>query len=559
MRAPSQGYPSYYNTTGTRGAVACELDVCSNVGAYILEKGGSAADAMIATLSCVGVMDSFHSGLSGGGFALVKTRYSDPVMIDYRETAPQAAHRDMYAKAPPNSSIVGGLAVAVPGEVRGWEQLHRLYGRLPWEQLLEPSIVIARRGFRVPAQLYSKIQWGGNLACLAPTLVPTFCPDGEPLPAGSLLRLPALADTLEQIATYGPNVMYEGPIAERMIETIQQHGGIMTMDDLRQFQVRIGQAASIDFRDKYRVWTTTAPSSGSVILSTLKTMEQYPDEPYYETDALHTHRFIEATKFSYGERTFLADPAFLPNVTAWEEHIIQPSVAKKRFDKIRDDTVRRMHKYDPQHWDVLSDKGTSHLNAVDAEGMSISVTTTINGIWGAFLSTPDGILLNNDMDDFSQPDRSNLFGYAPSPANYIAPGKRPMSSMSPFLIENRHTGEVEVIGGSAGGSRIITANLLLAYTYMSFHGQIDMQSVIDRPRWHHQLVPDLAFFEYEMPTWPFWHGYSNRTVEALQAKGHHPYFFGPGVSTAQAIVRRPDGHFVTASEVRQEEARGAAV
>ena len=556
MRARSQGYEPYYSTDGARGAVSCELDVCSNVGVYLLDKGGSAADAAIGVSSCVGAIDMFHSGIGGGGFALVKTRGNEPIMLDYRETAPARAHRDIFVGMPANASIFGGLAVAVPGEVRGWEQLHKLYGRLPWHEILAPAVTITRRGFRVPSQLYDRLLLAEGPICEHPALGRIYCPHGRLVQTGELIRLPDLARTYEAIARHGPDVMYAGPIAERMVNAVEAAGGIITMDDLRSYRVLVRMARSITYRNTYRIWATSMPSSGSVVLSALKTMEHFPDIPYDPNDVLHTHRLIEATKYAYGERTRFGDPAFVSNVTEMENRMVSADNAEARFRSINDTYVHPVEEYDPMQLDLVSDHGTSHLNVVDKDGMAIAATTTINGIWGSAVHTPDGILMNNDMDDFSSPDRSNQFGYVPSHANFIVPGKRPLSSMSPIMVENRHTGALELVVGSSGGSRIITANILTTYAYLSHHGNVSMDDVIARPRWHDQLLPPVTMFEYPGAHMP---GYDNATVRALTAKGHRATYMTPGLSNAQAIQYTYTGSWHAASEMRQYEARGAAI
>lgn len=452
-----------------------------------------------------------------------------------------------------------GLAVAVPGEVRGWEQLHRLYGRLPWSEILEPSIYLAKHGFRVPSELHNKMKVVEQQLCQAPQLARIHCPNGTIWPEGALLQRKDLGATLERIAQEGASAFYTGSIAQNTVDTVQAAGGILTLDDLHRYQVLFRDAHSIEYRGKYRVWTTSAPSSGAVLLSILKTMEHFPDKPYYVDDVLHTHRLIEATKFSYGERSMFGDPAFVKNVSYLEALSIQDDIGRARYERILDDRVRPVEDYNPEHFLVKEDAGTSHLSAVDERGMSISITTTVNGYWGSALVTPDGILLNNDMDDFSSPDRSNLFGYVPTPANYIAPYKRPLSSMSPFMVQSVETGQMELVAGSAGGSRIITANLLMAYTFMSHHGDISMQDVINRPRWHDQTQPEWTLYEWPVDRLPHFPGFDNHTVHALERLGHVPRYTEPGASTSQAIQRLSSGDYRTASELRQWEARGAAI
>lgn len=407
--------------------------------------------------------------------------------------------------------------------------MHALYGRLPWADVLQPAVEIARRGFRIPPQLKYAMDTLGDKLCDAPRLGDAYCPGGVMKELGDTVRLPELADTLEQIAVHGADAFYSGPIAERTVATVRERGGILDLADLQRFRVLFRAAQSIDYRGRYRIWSTTAPSSGAVLLSALRTLENYPDRPYDRHDVLQTHRAIEAAKFAYGERTRYGDPAYLSNVSAYEHDALSYEGGRRRFTKIDDTRTFPASYYNPSYEDSGEDHGTSHINAVDASGMAVSITTTINLWWGSLVQTPDGILLNDDMDDFSTPGTPNKFGYKPSPANYIEARKRPLSSMSPLLIESLPSGETQLIAGSAGGSRIITANLQMAYTFLSHHGRVDMQEVIRHPRWHHQLMPAETFFEYAIAELPDVHGYSNVYVATFLTQ----YRRGP---------RRPGAH-----------------
>ncbi|PKI82865.1 hypothetical protein MVES_003249 [Malassezia vespertilionis] len=509
MQAPSQGHAPAYPTTGNQSAVSCEVDMCSYAGMYLLEQGGSAADAAIGAALCVGVVDSFHSGIGGGGFALIKEPGQDPAVVDYREVAPQAAHRDMYKNKHVNASLFGGLAVAVPGEVRGYEAMHARYGKLPWSALFEPAITIARRGFLAPKQLALVVQFVGQPLCMLPWMQPHFCPNGQLLRTGEQVRFPALADTLARIAAHGPDTMYTGEFADRMVKSAAIAGGILTHDDLASYRAEFRNATYIDYQDQYRVWTVPAPASGVTLLSALRTMENYPSVPYSEHDALWTHRLIESAKFAYGEHSRYGDPAFVSGVRAMEAASISVAHGKARYHQINDTHVLPLDAYDPAHDDIQTSKGTSHLNAVDADGLAVSMTTTINTFWGSFVQTPDGITMNNGMNDFGVPGVPNNFGYVPSPANFIVGGKRPLSSMCPYMIQDGDA--LAVIGGSAGGSRIITANLQIAYAYLSSRGKVALQDAIARPRWHDQLLPPVTLFEQALPNFdiPFT-DYDNR-------------------------------------------------
>lgn len=401
--------------------------------------------------------------------------------------------------------------------------MHKLYGKLPWADLIMPSVTIARRGFRIPRQLKMAMDVLDGLICNAPRLNKTYCVNGKPKKEGETVHLPDLADTLEAVARDGPDAFYRGPIAERTVAAVQERGGSMTMQDMAEYKVLYRPAQSIPYRNKYRVWSTSVPSSGAVVLSALRTLEHYPEKAFESNDVLATHRMIEAVKFAYGERTRYGDPAFLKNVTGYEAEAISAAAGATRYNKIDDFGTHPVSYYNPALEDSGEDHGTSHINAVDASGMAVSITTTVNLWWGSAVQTEDGILLNDDMDDFSTPGTPNQFGYEPSRANYIEPGKRPLSSMSPMMVEDLHTGELKLIAGSAGGSRIITANLQMVYSYLSSDGRVSMQEVIDRPRWHNQLLPDVTYYEYHSPNVPSLPGFNNVYVVIYANAGPSPH------------------------------------
>ena len=241
-------------------------------------------------------MDTFHSGIGGGGFALVKERGAEPVMYDYRERAPEAAHKRMFDHMSPEASRWGGLAVTVPGEVRGYEALHREHGRLAWHELFEPAAEIAARGFKVTPLLHLAIYETKQGVCAVEPLRHVYCPGGRVRQPGEHLVLPELAQTLRRIGAEGPDAFYYGDIAERTVNATQVAGGILTLSDLAAYKPVRRAAQSIELYGRHRVWSTTAPSSGSVLLSALQTYANFPEQPYEVTDALATHRLIEATK-----------------------------------------------------------------------------------------------------------------------------------------------------------------------------------------------------------------------------------------------------------------------
>ncbi|KAJ1023501.1 hypothetical protein NDA16_003118 [Ustilago loliicola] len=584
--AASQGNAPAYSVTGKNGAVSCEVDVCSNIGAQLLQEGGSAVDSVIGTALCVGSISSFHSGFGGGGHALLRSPVSQDantnhkrsndqdahsksanyIHVDFRETAPAASTEDMYSSNPvKNASLYGGLAVGVPGEPKAWWDLHQKYGRLPWAKVFEPAITLNREGFKVTTELAKAINTTQYpFLCSEPLWSEVYCPGGKPAELGQTIKKQRFAKTLELLAQHGIDPFYYGDIAGDIVDTIHNNNiykGIMTREDLANYKVEFRKPRNVTLRgEKYELYGTVAPSSGSVVLSTLQTVDQFraDGQENLEDVNVSTHRFIEANKFSYGERTSYGDAAFVKNVPRLEQEYLQLDFSKEKKAKISDTQTFPTAYYIPENkeTDVLTDHGTSAITVVDADGMAISLTTTINTFWGSHLMTKYGFPLNNEMDDFSQPGQSNFFGFAPSVANYVRPGKRPLSSISAVIAEDKHTGELKLSLSSAGGSRIITAVTQVAYNVL-FKGE-DAQKALAEPRWHDQLSPDQTTVESPAPQVPGFVGFSNETATFLQSVGHKISWVPIGSSTTQAVERFQDGKLLAATEVRQLAAKGAA-
>lgn len=331
-----------------------------------------------------------------------------------------------------------------------------------------------------------------------------------------------------------------------MVKLVQQTNGTLTIDDMRSYEVYSKEPLSIDFRG-FKLYSTGAPSSGSIMLNMLKTMEQYPVSDLADAN-LTTHRFIESMRFAYGARLELGDPDYVSDMADFEESLLSLHKAKETHHKINDTTTQPVKAYDPRQIYAAETHGTSHIVTADSSGMAISSTTTVNLLFGAQIMTPEsGIILNDEMDDFSIPGVRNSFGFAPSPANYIRPGKRPMSSITPIIAEHPN-GTVFFITGAAGGSRIISATTQTAWHLLE-HG-MNMSEAIAAPRFHDQLIPNEAQFE-----WSF----DNGTVAAMVEKGHKPVWVRLGVSAVQGIQRLWDGDFLAVGEPRQKNSGGMTV
>ncbi|GLA89218.1 hypothetical protein AtubIFM56815_003690 [Aspergillus tubingensis] len=535
---------------GKRGAVASESAICSRHGTDIINMGGNAADAMVATMLCVGTVGMYHSGIGGGGFMLVKTPEGSFEAIDFRETAPAAAFQDMFENNT-KASVSGGLASAVPGELRGLGYLHNKYGSLPWSTVVQPAIQTAREGWSVGHDLvrYMKAAVGDDEDFLSqdPTWALDFAPNGTRLGLGDTITRKRYAATLETIANEGPDAFYSGSIAKTMIDAVQKANGTMTLEDLANYTVAIRNISEIDYRG-YRITSTPAPSSGIVALNVLKVLGTYDNLFSPDTLNLSTHRLDEAIRFGYGLRTNLGDPFFLDGMDTYQEMMLAESTIEEIRKNISDQHTQAVSAYNPQGYESLETPGTSHIAAIDHSGLAISAITTINLLFGSKVMVPEtGIIMNNEMDDFSIPNSSNSFGYIPSEANFIRPGKRPLSSCTPAIVTHPN-GTVFFVAGSAGGSRIITATI--QNIIHAVDEGLSAAEALAQPRLHDQLVPNRVTFEYD---------YDNETVSFMEARGHNVTWVGPGESTAQAIRVLPNGTFDAAGEPRQADSGGFAV
>ncbi|KAI0095566.1 gamma-glutamyltransferase 1 [Nemania sp. FL0031] len=540
---PSMNIPKH-------GAVASENSQCSQIGIEMLKSGGNAADAMVGTVFCVGVVNVMHSGIGGGGFMLVRSDNGTYEFIDFRETAPAAAFENMYTNNT-DASLYGGLASGIPGELRGLEYLHKHYGRLPWAQVMSPAIKLARYGFRVNEDLVKAINSTSPADFLTkdPAWAIDFAPNGRLVRVNETITRKWYADLLESISERGADVFYSGPIANATIAALQGTGGTMTLEDLKDYTIVVRKPSNITYGD-YRITSCGAPAGGSVVLSILNILQGYKNIGNPLERNLTTHRLDEAMKFAYGERTNLGDPSYVSDVLEYQDSMLSAETAAEIRSKISDGrTHTNISYYDPAGIESLNTHGTSYLATADHTGLAISLTTTINTLFGSQVMVPEtGVAMNNEMNDFSIPGSSNVYGYRPSPVNYIRPGKRPLSSMASTIVETALDGRLYLVIGSAGGSRIITA------TAQNLHHVLDenqnVAQALGAPRFHDQLVPTDVEFEY---------AYDNNTVSYMIAVGVNATWVAPGDSEAQAIRLLPNGTFEAAGEPRQFNSGGFAI
>ncbi|KAK2001865.1 gamma-glutamyltranspeptidase [Colletotrichum falcatum] len=522
--------------SGGLGAVASEAVECSKIGRDLIAQGGNAVDALVGTTFCVGTVGMYHSGIGGGGFAVVRDADGNYESVDFREAAPAAAFQDMY-KDNVEGSVRGGLAVGVPSEVRGLEYIHNKYGVLPWKTVVTPAAQLATAGFRVSADL-ARAMNGKSFLVEDPVWAEEFAPNGTPLQLGDTIYRKRYGATLAKIAEEGPDVFYAGPIAESIVATARATNGTLTLDDLASYKVVTRPSLSTSYRG-HRLVSIGAPASGAVCLNTLKIMEQF--DPAESADAkLGVHRFDEALRFAYGARTLLGDPDFVDGIGPFEDTLLDEDTARDIRGRILDNQTHPVEWYNPHGTYASEGHGTSHIVTADRSGMATSLTTTVNLYFGAEIMDPlSGVILNNEMNDFSIPGVRNAFGFEPSPANFIRAHKRPLSSITPVIVEHPD-GTLYAAVGAAGGSRILSSTAQVAWHVLE-HGRT-MKEALREPRLHDQLMPNVVTFEY-----PF----DNDTVASMLEKGHRVKWVPEGSSAVQGIIF-DGGVFEAASEPRQK-------
>ncbi|KAH8694756.1 gamma-glutamyltranspeptidase [Ilyonectria robusta] len=527
--------------TNTRAAVASEAYECTHVGRGLLAKGGNAIDAIVGMAFCVGVMAPYHAGIGGGGFMLVRDKNGEYEAIDFRETAPAKASENMY-KEHPEKSVYGGLSVAVPGEVAGLWYAHKKYGRLPWLVVMEGAIWKAKVGFPLNSDFISYIGKAlkgkdKNFLTQDPSWAKDFAHNGELKKEGDWVKRTRYANTLIQIARKGPGELYNGPTGKHLINTIKARGGIMELSDLKNYTIETREILNTTHRG-YKVFTFGSPASGAVSLNILNTLEGY-GAPKKES-AQDWHRFVEASKFAYGSRGNLGDPAFSPNVSSFEKLMLDKDYALKIRRKIHN-KPQNLTMYDPWRIYAAENHGTSHMVAADNQGYAVSLTTTVNLLFGSLIMCDKtGIVLNNEMNDFSIPGVPNEFGFQPSPYNYIRPGKRPLSSITPVIVE-REDGRFFAAVGAAGGSRIISSTTQVLWRILS--SAIGIKEAVAEPRLHDQLMPNTVLTEQH---------FSEPVTVDLRKRGHNITYVEPGLSIVEGVMQDPKGRFEAGSDPRQK-------
>ncbi|MCZ6599994.1 MAG: gamma-glutamyltransferase [Acidobacteria bacterium] len=493
--ATACGGPAPPETTLARGVVSAPESRAAEVGAAILRQGGNAVDAAVAVQFALCVTNGFGAGLGGGGFMLVHDPAAESNSVstlDYREKAPAAATRDMFldedGQVIKDMGLYTPLASGVPGTVRGMAAAWDRYGSLPWSRLLEPAVKLARDGFVLdPWTADSVKKYSDKFAALpAHLLRHVEFDDYYRGKEGAVLRLPDLADTLERIAREGADEFYRGQTAELLVQEMERDGGLITAADLNAYQAVWREPVEISYRG-YRVVSMPPPSSGGIALAEFLNMaETFPPQAMHS--AAQIHLFAEIAKRVFADRAeHMGDPDFHHNPMAelTDKHYAQERASEVNRHGRSDPASIRAGEF-PRHG--AGGRETTHFSIVDDHGMAVANTTTLNTAYGSGVVVDGaGFLLNSQMDDFSaKPGVPNDYGVTGSQANEIAPGKRPLSSMTPTMVFEP-TGALSLVLGSPGGPSIIsTVAQVIVHVVDGHQG---LKAAVDLPRFHHQWPP----------------------------------------------------------------------
>jgi gamma-glutamyltranspeptidase / glutathione hydrolase len=491
------------------GLVVSDNPLATEAGTEILDRGGNAVDAAIATGFALAVVDQAASGLGGGGFMIIyDTRDKRAHALDFRETAPAAARADLYVrngKPVPSLSLTGALAVAVPGEVAGLLAAMKRFGSLPLAVLMAPAIRLATEGFPLDAALRYAIERQSSNMKKFPELGRVFLVNDEVPREGEMIRQPDLGQTLKAIVSEGADVFYQGWIAQAIVDTVKRDGGVLTLEDLRGYKAIWREPLVGNYR-KRTVITMPPPSSGGVaLIEMLNVLEGHQLTKLSPNSATYLHLLAEVMKHAFADRAhYLGDPDFVKAPI--------PMLVSKEYASWIRGRISPIKTYPPRYYGLGNFKaeqgGTTHFSVLDRFGNAVACTLSVNTRFGSkILVSKTGIVLNNEMDDFAIHPSGNVYGLVGSDANSLQPKKRPLSSMTPTIILQGDRPEL-VVGG-AGGPRIISATLQTILNVLDF--QMPVQEAVEAVRIHHQWIPDELNVETKL---------APETKKSLERRGH---------------------------------------
>lgn len=493
----------------SKAMVVSAREEASQIGVQIMEEGGNAFDAMIATELALAVSYPYAGNIGGGGFMVYRKYNGETGSLDYREKAPLAATKYMYLDEKGNVikglSTETGLAIGVPGTIAGVFEVHKKYGTLPMETILKPVIDLARKGVLVTQKQEERLNKYRKAIVKANGSETLF---SYPFQTNDTIKYEALANTLERIAKNGRDEFYKGETAQKLVNFLQAKGSIITLEDLASYEVKWRDPIVNSYRD-YKIISMAPPSSGGITLGQiLKMIEPFDLAKMGHNSEQYIQVIVEAERRAYADRNhFLGDPDFVkvPVNELLDESYLKDRMATFSFEKATKSD-------DVSHGEIIFSESTetTHYSIIDPFGNAVSATTTINDAYGSKLYCDElGFFLNNEMDDFSSKQGvPNMFGLVGSDANSIAPQKRMLSSMTPTIVEKN--GELFMVVGTPGGSTIITSVLQTILNVTEFN--MSIQEAVDAPRFHHQWLPDEVIFEPNC--------FSAEILQILKAKGY---------------------------------------
>lgn len=481
----------------------------SEIGLSILQKGGNAFDAMVATELSLAIAFPFAGNLGGGGFMVYRMADGSIGSIDYREKAPLAATRDMYldenGEVIPRLSTTGALAVGVPGTIAGILEVNRKFGTLPLEEILAPVILFAVKGAVVTEKQASGLRGNRNIIAEVSGENSLFAQEFN---VGDTIKYPALAETLRRIAKNGRDEFYKGETAERLVKFLQEKGGIITMEDLASYEAQWREPIVFNYRG-HKIISMAPPSSGGVTIAQIFGMiEDFDLKSMEHNSPEYIQVLVEAERRAYADRNYyLGDPDFVEVPVA---QLLDKPYLKSRMSTFTKDKATLSSEVAQGSIQFQESDETTHYSILDQFGNALAITTTLNGAFGSKLFCDDlGFFLNNEMDDFSaKAGVPNMFGLIGAEANKIEPGKRMLSSMTPTLVEK--DGQLLMIVGTPGGSTIMTSVVQTILNVIEF--DMSMQEAVNAARFHHQWLPDEIRFEKEV--------FTQETLELLKLKGY---------------------------------------